>query len=467
MATALSSSRAERRAQGTSSGAGVCHVTTVDMSLKLLLLNQLQSIRDDGFDVTGISSPGPDVPEVEAAGVRHIAVPMTRSPLTPFRDLVTLWRLYRTFRAEDFTIVHTHTPKPGLLGQLAARAAGVPVVVNTLHGFYFHDHTPELLRRFYILIEKVSACCSDVILSQNSEDIGTAVGLGICDADRIEPLGNGIDVRRFDRSRISDGCRAALRRELGIPEEAPVVGFVGRLVHEKGLPELFEATRQLATRVPDLRLLLVGPVDTEKQDALSPETAREYGIEETCVFTGLRRDTPELYSLMDVFALPSHREGFPRAPMEASSMGVPCVVTDIRGCRETVEHGRNGFLVPLQDASALADAILRLLADREIARCMGREGARMARERFDERSVFDKVKSEYRRLLEEKGLPGPEPRATGSPGHPSERPGHAGEVPFNRDIHPSDASPAPSPFDAHPQADPYLKTDDNQGGPGN
>lgn len=389
----------------------VCHVTTVDMSLKLLLLNQLKSISEQGFEVVGVSSPGPDVADVEGAGIRHIAVPMTRSPFTPLRDVVSLWRLYRTFARNDFTVVHTHTPKPALLGQLAARAAGVPVVVNTLHGFYFHEHTPALLRQFYILIEKVSAWCSDVILSQNSEDIETAVELGICAAERIKPLGNGIDVRRFDRGRVPEDRLTLLRRELGIPARSPVVGFVGRLVREKGLLELFEAARQVAEEVPDVRFLLVGPVDGEKKDALTPETAREYGVDEICVFPGLRRDTPELYALMDVFALPSHREGFPRAPMEASSMGVPCVVTDIRGCRETVEEGRNGLLVPLRDARALGQAILELLADPERARRMGREGTRIARERFDEELVFERVKSEYRRLLKEKGLPAPDPRS--------------------------------------------------------
>lgn len=390
----------------------VAHITTVDLSLRYLLLNQMQSIQEAGYQVTGISSTGPDVSAIEAAGIRHIAVPMTRNPFTPLQDLQSLWRLYRIIRRERFTIVHTHTPKPGLLGQLAAQLAGVPIIVNTLHGFYFHDRMRPQLRFFYILLEKIAARCSSVILSQNGEDVGTAVRERICPPEKIKHLGNGINLRRFDPDRISQAEIAAKRAEVGLPK-APIVGFVGRLVAEKGLLELFAAAQQVRAQIPSVHFVFVGPVDT-KPDALTPDTAREYGIADVSHFLGMRRDMPELYSLMDVFVLPSHREGFPRAPMEAAAMRVPCVVTDIRGCRETVEHGRNGLLVPLGNTGALADAIVQLLTDREGARRMGEEGRRMAAERFDERAVFEKVKSEYARLLTAKDISTPTPRISGS-----------------------------------------------------
>lgn len=390
----------------------VAHITTVDLSLRYLLLNQMQSIQEAGYQVTGISSTGPDVSAIEAAGIRHIAVPMTRNPFTPLQDLQSLWRLYRIIRRERFTIVHTHTPKPGLLGQLAAQLAGVPIIVNTLHGFYFHDRMRPQLRFFYILLEKIAARCSSVILSQNGEDVGTAVRERICPPEKIKHLGNGINLRRFDPDRISQAEIAAKRAEVGLPK-APIVGFVGRLVAEKGLLELFAAAQQVRAQIPSVHFVFVGPVDT-KPDALTPDTAREYGIADVSHFLGMRRDMPELYSLMDVFVLPSHREGFPRAPMEAAAMRVPCVVTDIRGCRETVEHGRNGLLVPLGNTGALADAIVQLLSDREGARRMGEEGRRMAAERFDERAVFEKVKSEYARLLTAKDISTPTPRISGS-----------------------------------------------------
>jgi glycosyltransferase involved in cell wall biosynthesis len=310
-------------------------------------------------------------------------------------------------RQERFGIIHTHTPKPGFLGQIAAKMAKVPIIINTLHGFYFHDRTHPAARRFYITLEKIAARFSDVILCQNREDIETAIREGICPPEKIKYLGNGIDLDRFKPEILSSEEIARKRAELRFPARARVVGFVGRLVREKGVLELIQAARLVREEVPAIKLLIIGPVDTDKPDAVTPSIACDYGIADICHFLGMRQDMPELYSLMDMFVLPSHREGFPRAPMEASAMGVPCVVTNIRGCRDAVENGRNGILVPLGDVSALAGAIIELLTDREKARQMGKEGRRMAMERFDERLVFKKVKEEYRRLLREKGLPFP------------------------------------------------------------
>jgi glycosyltransferase involved in cell wall biosynthesis len=384
----------------------VVHITTVDMSLHYMLLNQLQSLQKEGYEVWGISAPGPEVPVIKAAGIRYLPVTMSRR-FTPFSDLASFWRLYRILKRERFTIVHTHTPKPGLLGQLAARLAGVPVVVNTIHGFYFHDHMPPLWRRFYITLEKIAAWCSDVILSQNQEDIQTAIKEGICQPEEIKYLGNGFDVERFAQTCLDERHLAQKRRELSLPSDAPVVGFVGRLVAEKGIVELLQAAQLIITQMPQARFLFIGPIDDSKPDALTPEVAAQYGVDKVCIFTGRRHDMPELYALMDVLVLPSHREGFPRAPMEASFMGVPSVVSDIRGCREVVEHGQNGWLVPLGDVRALADAILWLLKNPHEAKRMGEAGRRLARERFDERRIFDKVKAEYVRLLQGKGLPSP------------------------------------------------------------
>ncbi len=381
----------------------VAHIATIALSLRHLLLNQMRSIQQAGFEVCGISAPGPEVTVIEAAGVRHFPVAMTRN-FTPFADLKALWQIYRLLKRERFTIVHTHTPKPGLLGQLAARLAGVPVVVNTIHGFYFHDKMPARWRRFYILLEKIAARCSDFILSQNREDIETAVRERICHLEDIAHLGNGIDVVRFDRGRMNPDLLQQKRRELGLPHDALVVGFVGRLVAEKGIIELFQAARLVKQRLPNVRFLFAGAFDEVKADGVKPEIAREHGVSDICIFAGWRQDMPEMYALMDVFVLPSHREGFPRSPMEASAMEVPCVVTDIRGCREAVEHDRNGVLIPLGDVQALSNTVLELLNDSAKARRLAQEGRRMALARFDERLIFEKVKAEYGRLLKAKGL---------------------------------------------------------------
>ncbi len=386
----------------------IAHISTIDMALSLLLLNQLKSLQHSGYEVVGISAPGPYLPSLEAAGIRHIPIPMKRQ-FTPLADLLVLKQLCQVMRREQFTIIHTHTPKAGLLGQLAARIVGVPIIVNTLHGFYFHDHMPAFWRNFYIATEKVAARCSHSILSQNSEDIQTAIRENISPPEKIKYLGNGIDVQRFDRTHLDETLLEATRRELGLTRENQVIGFVGRLVREKGILELFTAAQEILRHKPATKFLIVGPIDDGKADALTPAVAHEYGIEDACIFTGLRNDMPELFALMDVFVLPSHREGFPRSPLEASAMGVPCVVTDIRGCREAVEHGRNGLLFPLGDSQALAKAILTLLDNTQLVAELGTAGRKLALEKFDEQKVFQKVKAEYMRLLEARGLVVPEP----------------------------------------------------------
>ena len=390
----------------------VAHIISIAGSLRYLLLNQLRSQQHVGYQVYGISSPGPDVPVIEAAGIRHIPVPMTRN-VTPMADLVALWRLYRVMRRERFTIVHAHTPKAELLGQVAAHLAGVPIVVDTFRGIYFRNDMHPLWRLLFVVMARIAANCADVVLSQSRANMQLAIQEGICSPEKIKYLGNGIDVRRFDRDGLDPKAQRQRRRDLGLPWGTPVVGFVGRLVAEKGVLELLQAIGIILQQVPSVRLLIIGMVDHDKPDALTPDIARRYGVASVCIFTGFRQDVAELHALMDVFVLPSHRESFPRSPMEASAMGVPCIVTDIPGCREVVEPGRNGLLVPLGDVQALADAIVELLTDREKAQRMGQEGRRIALERFDERLVFEKVETEYARLLQEKGMVVPEPTRAG------------------------------------------------------
>ncbi len=380
--------------------ASVVHVTTIADSLDALLLNQMRAIRDNGYAVTGISGAGSASANLEASGIRHLAAPFVRSSgLTPGADLRLLAELVLIFLREKFTIVHTHTAKADLYGALAARIARVPVVVTTLHGFYFHDLMPARKRRFYASLARLGMAATHRVLSQNPEDVDTAIRDHLCPASKIEVLGNGIDVARFDRTRVPRETTATYRAALGIPRDSLVVGIVARMVAEKGIHEFLDAAARLRSRFPGLRLLLVGPFDTAKADAITPNTADRYGVRDICVFTGHRSDLPELYATMDVFVLPSHREGFPRTPMEASAMSVPVVATNIRGCRTAVDDRRTGMLVPLDNPGALAEAIGRLLADEALRTEMGREGRRVALERFDERRVFAKVLATYDELL--------------------------------------------------------------------
>ena len=381
----------------------VIHVATADLGLRFLLLNQLKAIQSAGYRVIGISSDGPYRAEVEAAGIQVIPITMHRA-ITPLADLKALVQLVGMFRRLRPTIVHTHNPKPSLLGQVAAKIAGVPVIINTLHGFYFHDHSPPRQRRFYIAMETIAARCSDVILSQNREDMRTAVLEGICPASLIQFLGNGIDVCRFDRAHLNPTQQTELRHALGIPSDAVVVGAVGRLVAEKGYHDLFAAVRDLKPTFPNLHVLIVGPAEPDKADGLTVHDAEQYGIHGWTHFTGLRRDMPELYGLMDILAHPSHREGFPRAPMEAAAMCLPVVACDIRGSREAVQHGKNGILVPVKDSAALAEALHKLLADAQLRNAMGHLGRNLAEREFDEQIIFGRVLATYKQLLAQKHI---------------------------------------------------------------
>lgn len=394
----------------------VAHVTSVSLSLRYLLLNQIQSIQAHGYDVVGISTPGPDVIAIEAEGVAHIPVPISRK-VSPIQDLKSLWQLYRVMRREQFTIVHTHTPKAGLLGQLAARLARVPVVVNTLHGLYLHEHMRPMERRFYIVLEKLAALCSDIILSQNREDMQTAIKEGICKPERISYLGNGIELARFDPARFTDRMLQKQRADIGIPDGAKVVGFVGRLTRRKGFLDFLAAGRQIVERCPDVRFLIVGDADIEKSDSVDPALAKTYGLDGHCIFLGMQSNDrlPLLYCLMDVLALPSESEGLPRVILESAAMGVPTVASHVKGNREAIVDGRSGLLVPLRDVPALTNAILSLLNDPGKARQMGREGRTIAQERFDERLVFAEVIEVYRRLMNGKGLSSALPRQACTP----------------------------------------------------
>ncbi|HEY5651507.1 MAG TPA: glycosyltransferase, partial [Acidimicrobiia bacterium] len=243
----------------------IAHLTTVDMSLRFLLFPQLTSIVEVGGEAIGISGPGKWVDELEAAGVRHIALDSSTRGVDWAADLRAMRELWRVLRRERPDILHTHNPKPGVYGRILGRLAGVPVVVNTVHGFYATPDDPLPKRLVVYLLEAVASRFSDVELFQNPEDLGLARRVGLVPKSKSFLLGNGVDLRRFDPARFSRSDRERTRPELGLGPDDFVVGIVGRLVAEKGYPELFEAARSW----PDgVRLVVVGPDDPTKEDAL-------------------------------------------------------------------------------------------------------------------------------------------------------------------------------------------------------
>lgn len=385
--------------------ARVAHVTTVDLTLRFLVLGQLRRLREEGFEVVGISAPGPWVADLEAEGIRHIAWSNATRAWDPRADVRAFAELVGIFRRERFDLVHTHNPKPGVLGRIAARVAGVPCVVDTVHGYWA---TPEdrLLKRALVLgAEWVAARFSDLELFQSLEDLRWAFDRRVVRPAKAVHLGNGTDLSAFDPDAVPEDRRLELRRELGVGPDELVVGTVGRMVAEKGYRELFAAARRVRSRMPTVRFLAVGEIDTEKGDRLSEEEV--HAAKGDVIFTGWRPDVRDLLSVMDLFVLASWREGLPRSAIEAAAMGKPLVVTDVRGCREVVRGGVGGILVPPQDAHRLAEAILRLLEDGELRARLGHEAREVAVHRFDERRVADIVVQETRRVLGRKGRPIP------------------------------------------------------------
>lgn len=380
----------------------VAHIATSDASLRYLLLNQLAHYQAAGYEVIGISRSGPDVPALEAAGIRFIEAPLSRS-IGPMGDLVALYRLFRILQKEDLTVVHTHTPKAGLLGQYAALFARVPLRVHTIHGLYFPGFMKPQMRFLYVLLERATMQFSRLNFSQNPEDVPVAIAEHICKADRIEQVGNGIDLRRFEASEHSAAQRAQTRAELGLAPEHVVIGMVARLVEEKGWLEMLRAAAILKAQDSRVRFVFIGGFEPGKKDAIRAEALREHGIDDVAQFLGHRTDVPQLYAAMDIFALPSHREGFPRAPMEASAMGIPCVVTDVRGCRQTVDDGVTGFVVPARAPELLAAALDKLVRSETLRRTLGAGARRKAVAEFDENTVITRILAAYDRLLE--GLP--------------------------------------------------------------
>lgn len=385
----------------------VVHLTNFDVGIRTHMQNYLRYLRDLGYDVSVVCHPGQwlqhDAHTPDGIFVKIIPFPPR---ITPLADLGTLIRLIRYFRQERFDVVHTHTVKPGLLGRLAARLAGVPVVIHTVHGFYFHDEMHPAAQQAFVAIEKIGAWCCDAILSQNQEDIATAVREGICPSDKIGHLGNGIDVTKFYPGCVDETTVAGLRRELGLPPDAKIVGLIGRLVREKGFVEFFEAARMILDRGINARFLAIGAAQPGKADALTPQALIEQlGLQSAVHFLGLRNDVPALMSLMDVVALPSYgKEGLPRVMMEAAALGKPVVATNARGCREVVADGETGLLVPVQDSAALAEGLITVLSDVALARRLGQAGRVRAEALFDERLYFQRTHETYQRLLKDRAV---------------------------------------------------------------
>jgi glycosyltransferase involved in cell wall biosynthesis len=380
----------------------VCQLCAVDFTLKKFLLPLVDAMREAGWEVTAVCSDGPYVYDLRSAGYRIETLPIARSVIS-FSHFKSLWLLVRLLRRERFDVLHVHTPVAALLGRIAGKIVGVPLIIYTAHGFYFHDEMPVMKRHLFVGFEWLGGKLTDFIFTQSAEDAEAAQRLAIVTAARVLAIGNGVSVERFDPALQRP---AETRDALGIPRTAIVVGIIGRLVLEKGYGEFFQAAELLAVQNPSAYFLVLGErLQSDHAAGIDQALAHaQQVLGARLILTGMREDVPALLAAMDIFCLPSYREGMPRTIIEAMMMAKPVVATNIRGSREEVVPEQTGLLVPTHDAIALAHALERLIRDASLRAVMGQAGRKRALALYDEQRIVTLQIEKIRQLAQQAGL---------------------------------------------------------------
>ncbi|MDO4225734.1 MAG: glycosyltransferase family 4 protein, partial [Bergeyella zoohelcum] len=341
-------------------------ITTVAVSLKVLLRGQLGFMSSNGFEVVGIAAPSEFLGEIsEYEGVRVLPVEMSRK-ITPFQDLKSLYRLYKIFKKEKPNIVHTHTPKAGIVGMLAARLAGVPHRLHTVAGLPLMEAT-GVKRRILNFVEKLTYSCATMVYP-NSKGLYNFILENKFATDKKLKIiangsSNGINTKFFSKEQVPESQKIQLKQDLGISEEDFVYVFVGRIVGDKGINELLKAFSNIKN--PNLKLILVGGME-EDLDPLKTETLQEIQRNENIIEVGFQADVRPYFAISDALAFPSYREGFPNVVMQAGAMELPCIVSDINGCNEIIIENENGMIVPAKNIEKLQEKMLILVQNKEL-----------------------------------------------------------------------------------------------------
>lgn len=373
-------------------------LVTHPMTARILMRGQLAHLAAAGFEVAVGAAAGPDLDAVATSeGVTVFPLPFTRR-ISPLRDLAALARTVGVIRRFRPAVVNAGTPKAALVGMLAARFARVPVRIYTVRGLRM-ETSRGLARPVLAAGERLAARCAHRVVYVSESLRRRCLELGLAPVEKTTTIAggssNGVDVDRFRPA--APGEAAALRHELGIPPDAPVIGFVGRWTRDKGIEDLAEAFfSTLLPRHPECRLLLLG--DWEEGDPVPEEVRRSLLADTRVVRPGFVADPAPYYRVMDVLAFPSYREGMPNAPLEAAASGVPVVAYAATGTVDAVEPGVTGTLVPTGDRRALAEALASALEHPDLS---GRRdaGRRFVERRFDHRAVWRTWVELYRHEL--------------------------------------------------------------------
>ncbi|CAM4029622.1 glycosyltransferase family 4 protein [Flavobacterium weaverense] len=376
----------------------VIRTSTISLSLDYLLRGQL-SFLNNVYEVIAVSGQNEHLEKVAVREkVRIVDVQMQRA-IKPLRDLLSLWKLFRLFQKEKPLIVHSITPKAGLLSMIAAYFAGVPIRIHTFTGLIFPSKT-GILKRILILMDKLLCLFATNIYPEGNgvkEDLInykiTSKPLKVLVNGNV----NGIDKDYFNPALYSSEDKIELRKELGILENDFVFIFVGRLVGDKGVNELIAAFERFSNEVKKIKLLLVGPFESDL-DPLSSSTLGIIKSNRNIISVGFQPDVRTYFAISTALVFPSYREGFPNVVLQAGAMGLPSIVSNINGCNEIIIEGENGVIIPVKDGDAIYNAMKKMIDNDFIRNRMQQNSRLMIVSRYEQQIVWDAILAEYKRL---------------------------------------------------------------------
>lgn len=381
-------------------------ITTVPISFKVLLKGQLRFMASNGFDVKGVSSDGEELKEVrENEGIVMEAINMSRK-ITPFQDLKSLWEMWNFLRKEKPQIVHTHTPKAGIIGMLAARLAGVPHRLHTVAGLPLMEAT-GIKRKILNFVEKLTYSSATRVYPNSKGLYDFILQNHFTQSNKLKIIANGssngINTTFFSPAQVSEIEKVALREKLNIHSDDFVFVFVGRIVGDKGINELIKAFSELQAagnnELTGIKLLLVGGLESDL-DPLNPETLAEINQNRDIISVGFQQDVRPFFAISDALAFPSYREGFPNVVMQAGAMGLPSIVSDINGCNEIIVEGENGLIIPPKNVEKLKEKMLTLARDKNLYIKLKENSRRMIKNRYEQSMVWKALLEEYEGLLQ-------------------------------------------------------------------
>ncbi|MFD0939114.1 glycosyltransferase family 4 protein [Pedobacter boryungensis] len=381
-------------------------LTTVPLSLQKLIAGQMKFMGEHGFKVTMISSDFEGKSALsDSEQAEFIPVNMTRT-ISPFADLQSLYQLIKVFRKLKPQIVHTHTPKAGLLGMLASWFVKVPIRLHTVAGLPLME-TSGVKRKILAIVERVTYSCATKVYPNSSNLKEFIIQQKFAKSDKLKVIGNGssngIDTNVFTRTEKIVQESKQIASLYNLKETDFVFVFVGRLVKDKGIEELVLAFDQLSVKYPDLKLLLVGPEEKEL-DPLSLKCLEIIHTNKAIITVGYQNDVKPYLALSKALVFPSYREGFPNVPMQAGCFDLPAIVTNINGCNEIIIEGENGLIIPTKESEALRNAMERLYLDQNLYRHMAEKARSMIVDRYEQEKVWDLILAEYQIHLKQKDV---------------------------------------------------------------